>query len=112
MELVTIKEVSKFLSVRESTLYSWASKGLIPSHKLNGLLRFDINEIETWVKDSRIEAEPVNAPKTKHLPTRNMDIDGIVKRAIVSVKGSGYNNLQKGKSDLVKSRKGGDNGTL
>ncbi len=88
MEFVTIKELSKFLKVKESTLYSWVHNGLIPYHKLNGLVRFDMEEIETWVKASRKIPQRQELRLMKKQP---QDIDSIVKKAIDSVKGKGYN---------------------
>ncbi len=88
MEFVTVKELSKFLKVKESTLYSWVHNGLIPFHKLNGLVRFDMEEIETWVKASRTEPQRQELHIAKKQP---QDIDGIVKKAVDSVKGKGYN---------------------
>lgn len=88
MKLVTIKEVSKFLSVKESTLYSWVNKGSIPSHKINGLIRFDLDEIEEWVKRSKqVSSKPTPAIKV----SINQDIDSIVKKAIEDVTGNRYN---------------------
>jgi excisionase family DNA binding protein len=88
MEFVTIKELSKFLKVKESTLYSWVHNGLIPSHKLNGLVRFDMEEIETWLKASR--KDPLG-PELHMVRRQPQDIDSIVKKAVDSVKGKGYN---------------------
>jgi len=88
MEFVTIKELSKFLKVKESTLYSWVHNGLIPFHKLNGLVRFDMKEIESWVKASRKEPSKQELYIVKNQP---QDIDRIIKRAIDSVKGKEYN---------------------
>ena len=53
MEFVTVKELSQFLKVKESTLYSWVHSSLIPYHKLNGLVRFDMEEIREWVRESK-----------------------------------------------------------
>ena len=47
MALVTIKDVSAYLTVKESTLYSWVHNGSIPFHRLNGLIRFDMEEIKS-----------------------------------------------------------------
>lgn len=88
MNLVDIKEVSKILKVKESTLYSWAGKGLIPSHKLNGLLRFDVEEIEEWVKESKQNTANLNIPALKI--SDNQNINMIIKKAIDNVKGSVY----------------------
>ncbi|MBI1910860.1 MAG: helix-turn-helix domain-containing protein [Deltaproteobacteria bacterium] len=38
MKLITIKELSDFLKVKESTLYSWVHYDTIPFYKLNGHL--------------------------------------------------------------------------
>ncbi len=90
MKLVTIKEVSEFLKVKESTLYSWASSGLIPSYKANGLIRFDIEEIQDWIKKSR--TLPTIARRTiKKVTTRVHDLNSLVKKAIDDVTGKRYN---------------------
>lgn len=56
MQIATLKEVSLFLKVKESTLYSWAENGRIPASKLNGLWRFDMDEIREWVQELRKKA--------------------------------------------------------
>jgi len=88
MKLVSIKEISEFLKVKRSTLYSWVRKGAIPSYKLRGLLRFDMEEITAWVKNSKPLPCNVTVPNRK---TKNLNIDNIVKKAIDSVTGKGYN---------------------
>lgn len=101
MKFLTVKDVSEILQVKESTLYAWAKKGLIPSCKLNGLLRFDVNEIEAWIKQSR------NAPyseDTKKRKPKNQDVDRIIKNAVETVKGTRYTS-PKGKTRPVKPGK-------
>ena len=85
MKIVTIKEVSEFLKVKQSTLYSWVNQKSIPSFKLNGLWRFDMEKIEEWVKAS-YGLKVVPQRITKKTP-RNQDIDRIVKHAVKEVKG-------------------------
>ncbi len=88
MRLVTIKQVAEFLMVKQSTLYSWVHNGSIPFHKLNGLIRFDMDEIESWVK----KAAPVQPGLIRSVKIlANKDVDTIVKKAIDSVKGKEYN---------------------
>jgi len=84
MNLLTIKELSLRLKIKESTLYTWASRGLLPSFKLNGLLRFDQKEIEQWIKNSKIVAKSAGHPQSK--PIANNEIDEIIKSAIESFK--------------------------
>lgn len=83
MRLVSIKDLSSFLKVKESTLYSWVHHGSIPSFKLNGLLRFDMNEIERWIQETRTKSVDAfgNGKKRSYL-----DIDKIVKKTISEVK--------------------------
>jgi excisionase family DNA binding protein len=88
MRFATIKEISVLLSVKASTLYSWVHNGTIPFHKLNGLVRFDLDEIETWVKTLKQDTRfPDIAPNK----TISHGIDKIIKNAIDSAKGKGYN---------------------
>lgn len=49
MKLITIKEASEFFNVKPSTLYQWAELGQIPCIKINGALRFDIDDVKKWV---------------------------------------------------------------
>jgi excisionase family DNA binding protein len=53
MQFVGVKVISKFLGVKEPTLYQWAELGQIPCYKINGCLRFDSEEIKEWVKSCK-----------------------------------------------------------
>lgn len=61
MKLLTVKEVADFLKAKQSTVYSWAEQGLIPSFKINGLLRFDDDAIQAWIK-TLAEKKSYNIP--------------------------------------------------
>ncbi len=89
MALVTIKELSAFLTVKESTLYSWVHNGTIPHHKLNGLIRFDLEKIQAWVNASRpASTDSIGSLRRKSAP---QDIERIVRKSIDSSKGIRYN---------------------
>lgn len=88
VRLVSIKIVAEFLMVKQSTVYSWVHGRSIPFHKLNGLVRFDMDEIEAWVKAST-QPRSKNETKTKIAPTNN--IHNIVRKAIDEAKGNLYN---------------------
>lgn len=49
MRVLTVKDVSDLIKAKQSTIYAWAEQGLIPSFKLNGLLRFDEADILAWL---------------------------------------------------------------
>jgi excisionase family DNA binding protein len=87
MQLVTIKIVAERLMVKKSTLYSWVHSGSIPFHKLNGLIRFDMAEIEAWISSSKHRP----SPRTNRRKPDKLDADDIVRNAIDSAKGKEYN---------------------
>jgi excisionase family DNA binding protein len=53
MKLIGIKELSEILVVKPSTLYQWAELGMIPCYKINGALRFDMEDILKWVESCK-----------------------------------------------------------
>jgi len=54
--LLNIDEVSYFTGISKGTLYNWVSQRKIPFVKCNGLLRFDVEDIERWIEDNKISA--------------------------------------------------------
>ena len=53
--LITIKEVSKYLQIKERTIYSWINKGIIPHYKLtNKVVRFNMNEVNEWLSSKEV----------------------------------------------------------
>ncbi len=88
MNLVTIKELSAFLKVKPSTLYSWVHNGTVPFIKLNGLLRFDMDEVIGWVESSKPKPP---TPPASFKKAAAPDIDAIVKRAVASARPRSYN---------------------
>ena len=55
MKLIDVKALSEVINVKPSTLYQWAELGQIPCLKLNGCLRFDLDEILGWIKSCKRE---------------------------------------------------------
>ena len=50
-QLKTIKDISKYLNVKERTIYSWINKGIIPHYKIESMVRFNLNTINEWLKE-------------------------------------------------------------
>ncbi|MCR4336756.1 MAG: helix-turn-helix domain-containing protein [Candidatus Omnitrophica bacterium] len=46
---VSVTEVAKYLGFSDSAIRKWVRQGMIPFHKVNGGIRFDIQLIEKWV---------------------------------------------------------------
>jgi excisionase family DNA binding protein len=51
---VNPQELSEYLGLSKGTLYVWVCRRQIPYLKVGKLLRFDLKEIEGWLKDKRI----------------------------------------------------------
>lgn len=53
--LLTPKQVVEILNCKLPTVYAWAKKGDIPAFRLNGIIRFDLYEIEDWISGQRMQ---------------------------------------------------------
>ncbi|QPJ65373.1 MAG: helix-turn-helix domain-containing protein [Candidatus Nitrohelix vancouverensis] len=54
-QFYSVKELAHYLSIKAKTLYSWVESGKIPAYKINGALRFNIHEINGFLKDKKIK---------------------------------------------------------
>jgi excisionase family DNA binding protein len=46
---LALKQAAVYLGLAKKTLYSQASKGLIPAHKIGRVWRFDLEELDAFV---------------------------------------------------------------
>lgn len=60
MNILTVKDVSKLLKIKTSTVYAWAEQGRIPCRKMNGSLRFLEHEIMAWMDSCKRSSEGYN----------------------------------------------------
>ena len=54
-KLLTIDELTVFLTVKKSTIYQWVHMGLIPHIKVGKLLRFREEDIQKWLISRQVE---------------------------------------------------------
>ena len=80
----------------------------IPFYKLNGLLRFDLEEINEWIEQTR--KVPTNIPKPK--PISNNKVEDIIRKSIEEVNRKGYNFSQQETRLKTRSLKGEIDGNL
>lgn len=52
---IGINDLSEYLGLTKGTLYVWVCHKRIPYLKLGKRLRFDIIEINDWLKDKRVK---------------------------------------------------------
>lgn len=48
--LLNVKQVAKYLQLKESTIYSWAQDGKIPAIKIGRTWRFRRADLEEWLE--------------------------------------------------------------
>jgi len=53
---MTVKELSKLIKIKKSTLYTWAYRKQIPSQKIGKALRFSQKDIECWLETQKRKA--------------------------------------------------------
>jgi excisionase family DNA binding protein len=82
--LLDIKALSQLLNIKPCTLYAWAAQGRIPCLKIHGLVRFQKDEINKWMKNFR------ELPKGKEIP-RLRSAASDLNRLIARTKKAAYN---------------------
>jgi len=53
--LLSTKELSEYLGVKEHTLYIWVSQRRIPFVKCGRLTKFDLRAIDRWIEGNTID---------------------------------------------------------
>ena len=94
MRLISVKDICELLNVKKSTIYVWIHNGTIPSYRLNGLIRFNIDEITEWVKSQQTNTS--NVYTLTGNVSENQDIDDIIKKAIDESTGKEYTRTHRG----------------
>jgi excisionase family DNA binding protein len=73
-QYLTIAALAERLCIKRSTLYAWATQGMIPHLKLGRLLRFDPDEVEACLQNHRVEALSEPASPRRRPGTDNVDL--------------------------------------
>ncbi len=50
-EIMTTKEVAKYLKLHEITICKYAAEGKIPAIRIGRVWRFDKDAIDTWISE-------------------------------------------------------------
>ena len=104
-EFLTIDELSEYLSIKRSTLYSMVESGEITHYRVGRLIRFKKQDIDAWMESHRRESmnidkqargvlKVINSPKT--------DVNSLVKKSIAEIKGNLYTSSH-GRPDRIKT---------
>jgi len=49
----SVDEISEHLGVKKDTIYKWVAKKKMPAHKVGRLLKFQIKEVDKWVRTGK-----------------------------------------------------------
>lgn len=52
-DLIAPEELAAALKIGRVTAYAWIRRGVIPHLKLEGVVRFDPQEVQTWLESKR-----------------------------------------------------------
>lgn len=50
---LSVEEVAQYLGISKETIYRWLEKKKIPVHRIGKLWKFQLSEVESWVKSGR-----------------------------------------------------------
>ena len=50
---LSIDEIAEHLGVKKDTIYKWVARKKMPAHKVGRLLKFQIKEVDRWVRTGK-----------------------------------------------------------
>ena len=64
-QIMTAKEVARYLRVHKITIIKYAGKGEIPSTRIGRLWRFDKEVIDKWIREGQKKPQTVKKTEAK-----------------------------------------------
>ena len=59
---LSVEEIAAHLGIKRDTVYKWITRKQLPAHKLGKLWKFNLREVDEWVRSGRIsQRERANA---------------------------------------------------
>ena len=71
-EIMTVKQVARYLQMNEHTIYRLARAGEIPSIKISGQWRFKKDLIDRWITEASIQRVRNNDQEIKQKKARGI----------------------------------------
>jgi excisionase family DNA binding protein len=62
-EWLTVDELADLLGVSRQSVYRWRHSDGMPSHKIGRLVRFDVREVEEWIRSRCSSPAPANTAR-------------------------------------------------
>jgi len=98
-EILSIDELSEYLGIKKSSLYSKVERREIPYYKIGHLVRFKKFDIDLWMEKSKVDplkVEEKSKPILSSANARSVDVEEIVKKAVADSQGIKYTPRYKG----------------
>ena len=54
---LSVEEIALHLGVQRDTIYKWVAKRNLPAHKVGRLLKFQVNEVDQWVREGKASSD-------------------------------------------------------
>jgi excisionase family DNA binding protein len=51
--LIDIDELADYLKLKKQTIYNWLNQGKISGIKVGGVWRFDLDDIDNWLRSKK-----------------------------------------------------------
>jgi len=113
-EFLTINELSEYLSIKTSTLYSMVESCEITHYRVGRLIRFKKQDIDAWMERHRREEIDTHKKARgilKAISRPVTDIDSMIKKSIAEAKGLKYTH-DYGRPDHNRAKKEVEYGAL
>ena len=81
LSLLTVRDMATRLQVKDKTIYAWVSQGKIPCVKVNGVIRFDPEEIEPWLQQCHVLIGPPRMPGKNRCTGSATNVDHLIESA-------------------------------
>jgi len=93
-EFLTVKQISSYLAVKVSTIYTMVEQRKLPHYRIGRQIRFKRSEIDEWMAGQREAVVEVKMEARKVLRSiekkSDLDINRITTKAIEEAKGKSY----------------------
>jgi excisionase family DNA binding protein len=104
-KLLTISDISAYLSIKQKTLYAKVESGEIPHYRIGRLVRFRLDEIDAWLEGCRKVNSPATGQHTAKIRRRSIsgstDHFSAVITKTIDVETNKYYSADHGKSDRI-----------
>ena len=109
-KLLTISEISLYLSIKQKTIYTKVEAGEIPHYRIGRLVRFRLDEIDAWLGDCRSknrQAAEQQKPGSRRRKSskRSTDLFSKIITKTIDEETDKYYSPRHGKSDRIEGPK-------